>query len=67
MSESERPSTREPSLNPLRIAAAVGVVIAALIVVLAFSVSVMLGLLAVLVSPVLPLAVVLAVDRFRRY
>jgi Flp pilus assembly protein TadB len=64
--ESHDPATDQPSLNPLRIAALVGLCVAVLLVVIGFSVSLLLGVIAIIVSPVVPLAFVLATDRLRR-
>jgi len=54
-----------PSLLPLRIVAVLGVLVALAGVVWAFATSIVLGVFALILAPVVPLALVLAADRIR--
>ncbi len=65
-SERDLSSASEPSLSPLRVAAVIGAVVAVLLVVLAFSLSPLVGAIVLIASPVLPLVLVVATDRIRR-
>ena len=56
----------EPSLVPLRVAAAIGIVVALVLIVVGFVAGFWWGLAAILVGPALPLAFVLVTDRLRR-
>ena len=65
-SESNATAVVEPSLVPLRIAAAIGIIVAVVLIVVGFVASFWWGIAAVLIGPALPLVLVLATDRIRR-
>ena len=65
-SESNAAAMVEPSLVPLRIAAAIGIIVALVLIVVGFVAGFWWGIAAVLIGPALPLVLVLATDRIRR-
>lgn len=64
--DSKLPNATEPSLVALRVAAAGGLAVAVVAVVVGFSISLFAGVLALIASPVIPLVLVLGTDRIRR-
>ena len=64
--DSKTPTAADPSLAPLRVVAACGLVVAVVLVVIGFSISLFAGVLALIASPVIPLVLVLAADRIRQ-
>lgn len=59
-------TAEQPSLAPLWVAAVVGVVAAIVLVIFGFGVSPLVGGIAIILAPVLPLACVMATDWLRR-
>jgi 4-hydroxybenzoate polyprenyltransferase len=64
--DSTIPTATERSLVALRIAAAGGLAVAVVLVVVGFSISLFAGVLALIASPVIPLVFVITTDRIRR-
>lgn len=65
MSTSPEPTAIPPSLRSLRIAAALGAVAAAALVVVGFTIGLLAGLLALFLLPLIPLLFVLGFEAIR--